>query len=203
VQLARLGQFCWIDNGSGLCNFTYVENVVDAMLAAAANPNAHGQRFIINDGVLPWREFLEPFVAPLNTGIANYSTDAFKAIPRSSPPFRMKDLIRAVLGSHDVRDVAKRSWLVRKALATMGDERRGRFSRASAPNQDATSPQMAAEKALPPEWLLDLYPPVTARFSASKAHRVLGWQPKTSLEAARGKTLQWLTAAGYYGQPAG
>ena len=202
VQLARLGQFCWIDDGSGLCNFTYVENVVDAMLAAAANPNAHGQRFIINDGVLPWREFLEPFLAPLNAAIGNYSTDAFKAIPRPSPPFRMKDLIRAVLGSRDVRDVAKRSWLVRKALASMGDERRERFSRASTPN-DATSPQTADEMALPPEWLLDLYPPVTARFSADKAQRVLGWQPRMSLEAARGKTVQWLTAAGYYGQPAG
>jgi nucleoside-diphosphate-sugar epimerase len=50
VELACNRQFCWIDGGTGLCNYTYVENLVDAMLAAARRPEAHGNRFIINDG---------------------------------------------------------------------------------------------------------------------------------------------------------
>jgi nucleoside-diphosphate-sugar epimerase len=65
------------------------------------------------------------------------------------------------------------------------------------------SDQSNADNALPPEWFLDLYPPVATIFSADKARRVLGWQPKTPYEAARDKTLQWLTDAGYYAQPIG
>src|ERR1051326_7692420 len=203
VQLARLGQFCWIDSGSGLCNFTYVENVVDAVLAAATITSAHGQRFIVNDGVLPWRDFLERFVAPLGVSIPNYSAAEFNALPRPSPPFRMRDLISAVLGSREFRDVAKRSWIVRRTLAAMGDERRARFAHASAPVSQRTVVPNTAEKALPPEWLLDLYPCVATTFSAEKARRVLGWAPATPYERARDKTLQWLTEAGYYAQPVG
>jgi nucleoside-diphosphate-sugar epimerase len=203
VQLARLGQFCWIDSGSGLCNFTYVENVVDAMLAAAAKTDAHGQRFILSDGALPWRDFLGPLVAPLGVNIPNYSVDEFKALPRSSLPFRMKDLISAVLGSREFRDVAKRSWIVRKALVSMGDERRARYSRAPSAASQSASALNTAESAPPPEWLLDLYPPLRTIFSADKARRVLGWQPATQYETAREKTVQWLADAGYYAQSIG
>jgi nucleoside-diphosphate-sugar epimerase len=115
----------------------------------------------------------------------------------------MRDLISAVLGSREFRDVAKRSWVVRKALAAMGDERRSRFARASAPSPQRPLVQDAADKVLPPEWLLDLYPPVGTTFCADKARKVLGWQPATPYETARDKTLRWLTDAGYYAQPVG
>jgi nucleoside-diphosphate-sugar epimerase len=203
VQLARHGQFCWIEGGTGLCNFTYVENVVDAMLAAAKIMDAHGQRFIVSDGALTWRDFLEPLVAPLGLDVPNYSAGEFKSLPRLSRPFRIKDLIFAVLGSREFRDVAKRSRIVRKALASLGDERRARFARASGPPSEPVWTEAKAEKALPPEWLLDLYPPVATTFSADKARRILGWQPATRYEIARDKTLQWLIEAGYYAQPIG
>ncbi len=60
VELARKRQFCWVDDGRGLCNYTYVENLVDAIIAAARVPEAHGNRFIITDGHVSWRELLSP-----------------------------------------------------------------------------------------------------------------------------------------------
>ena len=64
ATLAREGHFCWIDAGSGNANYVYVDNLVDAILLAAATPEAHGQRFLINDGMVSWRRFLEPLVEP-------------------------------------------------------------------------------------------------------------------------------------------
>jgi nucleoside-diphosphate-sugar epimerase/predicted dehydrogenase len=92
VTLASRGQFCWIEDGRGICNYTYVDNVVAAMLKAATLEAAHGQRFIINDGHMPWREFLEPLLGPLAQDLPSYSVEAFKALPRFGPPFRIKDL---------------------------------------------------------------------------------------------------------------
>ena len=65
VRLAQGGQFCWIEGGRGVCNYTYVANVVDAILAAASVRAAHGRRFIINDGHMSWKAFLSPLVEPV------------------------------------------------------------------------------------------------------------------------------------------
>src|SRR5262249_32757647 len=54
--------FCWIEDGRGLLNYTYVENVVDALILAAACTEAHGERFLINDGACRFRDFLAPII---------------------------------------------------------------------------------------------------------------------------------------------
>jgi nucleoside-diphosphate-sugar epimerase len=47
-----------IGGGKGLCNYVYIDNLVDGMLQAARNDRAVGEDFIITDGqAAPWREF--------------------------------------------------------------------------------------------------------------------------------------------------
>src|SRR5262249_53551737 len=74
VEMARARTFCWIDDGQGIANYTYVDNVVDATLLAARCPLASGKRFIISDGFCSWREFLTPLLGPLADGLVSYST---------------------------------------------------------------------------------------------------------------------------------
>ena len=62
IEWRSRGCFCWIEQGRGIANFCFVDNLVDAMLLAARTAEAHGQRFIINDGTCTWREFLAPLV---------------------------------------------------------------------------------------------------------------------------------------------
>ncbi|MBV9597685.1 MAG: NAD-dependent epimerase/dehydratase family protein, partial [Chloroflexi bacterium] len=73
VRLAREGGFCWIDDGRGAANYTYVDNLVDAMLIAAISSVAHGRRFIINDGTSTWREFLGQLLGRQAENLPSYT----------------------------------------------------------------------------------------------------------------------------------
>ena len=69
LELARKGAFCWVSDGRGIANYSYVDNVVDAIVLAATSERAHGERFLINDGWCTWQEFLAPLLGPLANGL--------------------------------------------------------------------------------------------------------------------------------------
>lgn len=188
ADLAAQGRFAWIDGGEGVCNYAYVENLADAIRLAAETEAAHGQRFIINDGWGSWRQVLGPLVDAPGRTIASVSAAELKALNRAADPFRVQDLLRAVLTAREVRTVAGRSaalrWLVRRT-------RLGAVA-AAAPG---ASPH-AAPPAVPPDWLGDLYSPARSVFSARKAETVLGWRPRVGLAEAQRITRRWLEETG-------
>jgi nucleoside-diphosphate-sugar epimerase len=47
------------DQGKGICNAVYVDDVVDAMILAARNPAAVGRRFLISGEPVTWAQFYE------------------------------------------------------------------------------------------------------------------------------------------------
>jgi predicted dehydrogenase/nucleoside-diphosphate-sugar epimerase len=190
IDLARQGQFCWIDGGSGLCNYNYVENLIDAIMTAAEVADAHGDRFIINDGAVSWREFFAPFLGPLADQVPSYSGNELARLPRYGGPFRASDLVAAALAAPEIRTVAKRSALVRRAFASLKE---------FVPEPHAAiggTGVTTAPAAMPPEWLGPLYGPARSTFSAQKAHKILGWRPLIALDAARAVTVHWLVESG-------
>ena len=189
--LAKLGRFCWVDHGAGACNYIYVDNLVDAILAAAKTPAAHGERFILNDGVTTWRTLVEPMLGALGPAVPSYSPEELARLPRHGGPFRLRDLAAAALNAPDVRNVAKRSGLVRRAFAL-------KTKLTADPDAPAFSGRPAAAPApqYPPDWLGPLYGSARTAFSADKARRVLGWTPAIDLAAAREATVRWLADTG-------
>jgi predicted dehydrogenase/nucleoside-diphosphate-sugar epimerase len=200
VDLARQNQFCWINGGEGLCNFTYVGNLVDAITAAAEIEAAHGQRFIISDGTMSWREFLTPLLAPLKMEFPDYSLENFKSLPRLGPTFRVKDLVSAALSAGEVRSVIKRSALARKLIDKVPPDHALRRPRAGQIESGTNS--QVADQAYPPDWLLDLYNPSASVFSSAKAKKILQWSPAIRHAAASEETVRWLSDAGHYGSTA-
>jgi nucleoside-diphosphate-sugar epimerase/predicted dehydrogenase len=200
VSLARNGEFCWIEEGRGLCNFTYVKNVVDAALAASSVAEAHGQRFIINDGTMTWRQFLEPLISRISDTIPNYSRAEFVILPRRGPRFRFRDLFSAAYSSREIRDVVKRSTLMRPVLASA--RAMAGSSTMARPNA-ASSARTVNPVSVPPDWIASLYGPATSIFSSRKATEVLGWVPSTAYEEARDQTIRWLENAGHLPPAAG
>ncbi len=195
VELAQQRQFCWVDGGKGLCNFTYVENVVDAILAAATVEAAHGERFIISDGAMSWREFLTPLLMPLQTEIADYSMAALTRLARDVPPFRVRDLVSAALSAGEVRDVIKRNGLARRIIASIPRDHALRRPRVNG-SSIITMPNGKASA--PPQWLAELYGPSTTVFSSEKAKALLNWSPSVNYSAARDDTIHWLSETGRY-----
>ena len=191
VELVRQGMFCWINDGTGLCNYNYVENLVDAIVAATRVTRAHGNRFIINDGAVTWREFFEPLIRPFVGGaIPSFTPAQLKKLPRFGEPFKISDLVLAAISAPAVRDAAKRSKAIRNVAALT------RSMRATAPQSSASDAEGASagelEKRFPPDWLATLYAPATNLFIAKKANDVLDWKPKIDLADALQKSVEWL-----------
>jgi nucleoside-diphosphate-sugar epimerase len=52
------GKMMLINDGTGLCNYVYIDNLIDAALLATKRDEAVGQAYIITDGIaLTWKEF--------------------------------------------------------------------------------------------------------------------------------------------------
>jgi nucleoside-diphosphate-sugar epimerase/predicted dehydrogenase len=201
VDMVKLGTFCWISEGRGLCNYNYVDNLIDAILVAAKVPEAHGERFIINDGVISWREFIEPLVRPLRTDIPSFTTAELQNLPRHGGPFKVKDLISAVLTAPEVRGVAKRSPTIRKIFdLSKRAGPMGATGRASTPPTLSDRAEQATDQ--PPDWLGPLFNPEQVTFSASKAAHILKWAPKVGLAEAQAVTIAWLVETGRLPAPA-
>ncbi|MCX8116624.1 MAG: NAD-dependent epimerase/dehydratase family protein [Desulfobacterota bacterium] len=58
IKLIQSGQMILIDGGRGLCNYVYIDNLIDAVLAATKNDRSVGQAYLISDGnPVTWKEF--------------------------------------------------------------------------------------------------------------------------------------------------
>jgi nucleoside-diphosphate-sugar epimerase len=59
LERFRRGEAVLIDDGRGICNSLYVDNLVHAIRLAAAHPAAVGETFFVTDGEpVTWRQFL-------------------------------------------------------------------------------------------------------------------------------------------------
>jgi nucleoside-diphosphate-sugar epimerase len=198
VTLARSNGFAWIDGGKGINNYTYVDNVVDAILLAAEATTAHGQRFLITDGAMTWKEFFGPLLARTGKSIPIYSRTELKKRLAAHDTFSVRELAKAIVSSHKVRSIARRSPTVRR-IASLDIARGLRTVNST----EARLPEWAKEIApapqpLPPDWLCELYHSHQTVFTSARAEKVLGWKPRIGLEVARDETMQWLQSAGYF-----
>ena len=58
IKLINSGQMILINGGTGICNYVYIDNLLDATLAATKRDQSVGQAYLISDGVpVMWKEF--------------------------------------------------------------------------------------------------------------------------------------------------
>jgi nucleoside-diphosphate-sugar epimerase len=58
IKLIRSGQMVWVNRGTGLCNHVYIDNLIDATLAATRSDTSVGKTYLISDGTpVMWKEF--------------------------------------------------------------------------------------------------------------------------------------------------
>jgi nucleoside-diphosphate-sugar epimerase/predicted dehydrogenase len=212
VRLARDAGFCWIDDGRGAANYTYVENLVDAMLLGATAAEAHGRRFIINDGTGTWRSFLGQLLGDLAENLPTFTRAQLRELHRHRHRPNLVDVARIAMSDQSVRTALRETRLGEAALwgaehatpGVMARMRRGwhaaRHHTLSAATQHAmggAAPDPDGElpaAGLPPVWLADLFGPANTAFRSDTARSVLGWGPGVNLEAGMQATRAWVEA---------
>jgi nucleoside-diphosphate-sugar epimerase len=58
IKMIQSGQMILINGGTGPCNYVYIDNLIDATIAAAKGDTSVGQSYLISDGkAVMWKEF--------------------------------------------------------------------------------------------------------------------------------------------------
>lgn len=194
-----------IDGGEGFCSPVYVDDVVNAMMLAAVQPEAIGEVFLIAaKNPVTWKEFYGRFEnmlgihATVSMSAAEAESFYYKGIAHRRAPsifgegvrmLREEPTVRARILS--TREAALLRWVGRRVVPsklrqTLRSTLGGR-SVTSAPQ-----PYSEIEKPLEP---LD---PLSIRLSRTKtvfcidkAERLLGYEPQFSLEAGMRLTRRW------------
>ena len=194
VRAASAKQFCWVDEGVGKLNYTFVENFVDALLLAAQRPGAHGQRFIINDGTCTLRDFLTPLLGRWADGLPAYTHEELAKQSTGGATFR--DLLRAMANDEVVR-VLGGIPIVRFAKNFASNHMEGLYeSVRTAWCVEQPSPALLAGATRPPAWLAEIFGPMQIECSSAKARKVLGWEPVVTLREGQDVTVGWLNQLG-------
>jgi nucleoside-diphosphate-sugar epimerase len=98
VERLSTGTVILPDDGQGLCNAVYVDDVADAMILAAIGKPADCERFIIS-GAQPvtWREYLESITEALAVDSVEYVESKRLGGSRDRTPWRLQSLTRSPL----------------------------------------------------------------------------------------------------------
>src|SRR5678815_2870994 len=74
VDSMKSGRMILIGGGGGLINTTYVDNLVDAIAAALARPEAAGRDYIVTDGApVTWKDYLGALAAAADCSPPKFS----------------------------------------------------------------------------------------------------------------------------------
>jgi nucleoside-diphosphate-sugar epimerase len=64
IKLINSGQMMLIKGGTGLCNYVYIDNLIDATITATKRDPSVGQVYLITDGnAVTWKEFFGYYAA--------------------------------------------------------------------------------------------------------------------------------------------
>jgi nucleoside-diphosphate-sugar epimerase/predicted dehydrogenase len=196
IELARESKFCWIEDGCGIANYLYVENLVDAIFLAATCKEAHGQRFIINDGTCSWKEFVSPWLGTLSENLPSLLEAELKNL---NPLNKLSctGLLISLANNLEVMNFINQTPVLGAVKRAMMRIRPG-LKPAILKRRHLISHK--SEKAVPPIWLEDLFGKTKTTFSSKKAHAILGWQSRIPLNEARRLTIDWLRQRNLYSE---
>ena len=209
VEAMRSGRFFLVNDGGGIANLIFVDNLVDAILAAASKPGIEGRSYILNEEEFQstWKEYFAQLAdAALGT--------QEKLLALSEP--ELAEIDRQWRRSHGFPHVfrdavrthpATLRWLADSALFSAWLRLKKLWSPVSAapappPASSSSTPMQADSKAaLVAAMLAEGRPPVDAaftRFFASRAvyssrlaREDLGWSPAMVRDEAMASLSAW------------
>ncbi len=202
----RTGRVVLVDEGRGLANHVYVDDLVSAMLLAAVEPAAVGEAFLISSAEpATWREFYGRFEQMLGASrtVAMSAAEAREAWRRHrrARPWALPELASAVLADRELRErlFATRELVALRELAsnllpeTRQQRIKDRLSGAGGDEARGASDELPIHPVSPQG--IDFFLART-RVRIDKARERLGYRPAWDLGAGMELTERWARWAG-------
>ncbi|RBQ10004.1 NAD-dependent epimerase/dehydratase family protein [Pedobacter miscanthi] len=198
LVLAKSNRFCWIDDGQGLANVVYIDNLLDAILKALEVKAAHGKNFIINDGVMTWKDFLTPLLQGYGNKIESLTTKTLLS-QNFKEKTSIKKIVRYLLANYEFVGLINQHPFfgkIKKNIFNLVPKFRNRLDGQrevewlTIGSENLTDNSTAPFN--PPVWLNEIYGNTQSTFLAEKAKEILGWKPTVDLDEAIKRTSTWL-----------
>jgi nucleoside-diphosphate-sugar epimerase len=163
-----------VNEGKGICNSIYVDNLVHAIRLATTASDADGEAFLVSDRErVTWADLYRPIAEALGQ-------DFSKIRNIDNPTFTpsLKDRIKETLRNSD---------LVQTSLSLI-------------PNKSNQMAKGTAQKTLQQPALnqeMALLYQCQYKLPCQKAQKILGYEPIVSFSEACRRTIDWLTSTGY------
>jgi len=171
-----------INEGRGICNTVYVDNLIHAIRLALTAQEADGEAFFVGDRErVTWFDFYRPFAEAFGVDLSQ--------LPYVTVPKFTRSWKQQVIGA--VRD----SELMQKWLALVSDDLKQKFKQALPkrhryevePNQAiVTKPQPAVTE------MMAILQQSQYQLPFTKAERILGYQPIVSFNEGCHRSIEWL-----------
>lgn len=177
---------CLVDDGQGICNTTYVDNLVEAIFLAATADGVDGHAFLIGDReTVTWAEFYAPVAAALGIDL--------KEIPRADVTGEAPDL-RELAGRIRASSPFQSLALFVPARLKRALKAGIKSLIAPPPVSEWARPEVAAPTVSKEMALLQR---CRYKVPSSKAESMLGYKARVSFAEGCRRSIGWLAFAGY------
>jgi nucleoside-diphosphate-sugar epimerase len=193
-----------IDEGLGICNTLYVDNLVDAILLAAEHPAAIGETFFVTDGErVTWREYYGAYANMMARPphFEAVSSEEVREYWRQQPGLWTASLHQAksmLLNGKTLKQVARlplSQWLIDhvafRLFADFSKERVRSFLGISA------LPITGQVDTPPPDLATLEIESTSVQHSIDKIRNLLGYRPAIDFKDGVRLTEAWLRSAGF------
>lgn len=176
------GSAYFINNGSGICNTVYVDNLIHAMRLAMFTSGADGEAFFVGDREqVTWLDFYRPFAQALDIDV--------KQIPQlTAPEFthsRKQQWVNAI----------RESEVVQKGLTLLPDDLKP-IMKSILPNRSKTAveklPTIPAQTQPVVTEMMAILQQSQYKLPFEKARKILGYEPIFSFEEGCHCSIKWL-----------
>ncbi len=185
------GKAYLVNEGKGICNSIYIDNLVYAIYLASKAQGADRQAFLVGDKEqITWSDFYRPIAAALGFELSQIPSVTYTEIPPS-----LKDRIEIVLASKPslaFLSLFPNKWRLAARAALEALFQTPPPSPWTFPTpQKPTLPQPVATLEMA------LLQQCQYKLPDAKARKILGYEPIISFEEACRRSIGWLAFAGY------
>jgi 2-alkyl-3-oxoalkanoate reductase len=187
------GTACLINDGQGICNSVYVDNLVEAIRLSMSAPGVDGEAFFVSDAEsVTWAEFYGPILAAFGATVEDVHLLRNPVLQgesrRDLMRFRLQTLMESTAIQRAKPFIPKPLVSVYKTLLV-----RPLAGRRAEPDMWAPPPERRPDIAFD----LGQLQMNTYKLPNDKAARLLGFTPPVSFADGMRRSVGWLRFAGY------
>lgn len=184
-----------VNEGQGICNSIYIDNLVHALYLSMTAPAIDGQAFLVGDRErITWLDFYRPIAEAMGVDLAQVARLSYT---EDTPPWSWREQLKAVRSSRPARLVL--SLLPSRMRRAGSAALHALFAPQPRPLPSPWAMLARQEEQGVPKATLEmaLLHQCQYKLPYTKASTLLGYEPVLSFDQAARRSVAWLAFAGY------